>query len=355
MLDQISAFLEKNPGTKAKTVAFRLRLERPEVSRLLHEHNDRFEQDAEFRWSLVPVCRVEFRSDSWLTARDFERALSGVSPLQSQHAAVVFALKDECKPLLAFIARLLALCNQLVEFGKLVTLDFDGSRETLRYLDRVGFFGVLASSVVVLPKGPRGELAKTYQGNNDGVVEFRSIDPTAPDQDIPRLLKNSFVRCAGVSYSQAAFTVLAELFNNVLEHSRSNSAGFAGLQFYPKGKSIQAVISDNGLGIIGTLAPVLPDKYPEVAQRVAASKHAGVALLIEVFSRGELSQVDSDGRGLGLKISGDVAEKFRATIAVRQSDFELRVRHTKDGIQFSHSVNLAHLNGTHICFEFKLD
>lgn len=355
MLDRICAFLEKNPASKARTIATGLGLERSEVSRLLHDHMDRFEQDSAYQWSLVPTCRIEFGGDGWLDAGDFERALAGISPLQSNHTSVVFILNNNCKPLLAFLARLLALCNQLVEVGKAVTLDFEGSRKTLSYLDRVGFFGVLATTITVHPKRPEGNLAKTYQGNNAGVIEFRFIDPTAPDQEIPRLLQDSFVSCAGKSYSQAAFTVLAELFGNVLEHSKTSSPGFACLQFYPNGKSIHAVISDNGRGIVGTLAPVLSRKYPNIERKIAAAKHPGVALLQEVFSRGELSCVDEDGRGLGLKRSGDVAEKFRATISVRQSDFELRVHHTTRGVQFTHATKRAHLNGTHICFEFKLD
>lgn len=356
MLERICAFLEKNPGTKAKTIATQLRVERSEVNRLLHDHKDRFEQDTDFQWYLVSsACRVEFAGDGWLTSRDFEKALSGVSPLQSDHTAVAFVLKDNCRPMLEFLARLLALCNQLVESGKAVTLDLEGSRKTLTYLDRVGFFGVLSPPIAVLPQRPSGALAKTFQGNNDGVIEFRFIDPAAPDQEIPSLLQHSFVRCAGDSYSQAAFTVLAELFGNVLEHSGTSSAGFACLQFYPKAKKIQTVISDNGRGIVGTLAPVVPRRYPQVQRKIAAANHAGVALLKEVFSQGELSQVDADGRGLGLKRSGEVAEKFRAKISVRQSDFELCVYHDHNGVQFTHRLGLAHLNGTHICFEFKLD
>lgn len=356
MLDQIRAFLEKNPGTKAKTIATRLGVDRMELNRLLHDHKDKFQQDSEYQWSIVPTtCRIEFGGSGWLTSWAFDSALSNISPLASHHTAVVLVLKDECKPLLEFIARLLALCNQLVAAGKAVTLDFKGAKKTLSYLDRVGFFGVLAQAINVLPARPRGRLAETYHGNNDGVIEFRLIDPVDLNNEIPELLQHSFVSCAGASYSQAAFTVLAELFGNVVEHSATSSPGFACLQFYRKTKKIQAVISDNGQGIVGTLAPVVPRKYPHVARLMANAEHPGVALLKEVFSKGGLSQVDADGRGIGLKRSGDVAEKFKAKISVRQSDFELRVYHDHNGVQFSHRLDLARLDGTHICFEFKLD
>jgi hypothetical protein len=68
-----------------------------------------------------------------------------------------------------------------------------------------------------------------------------------------------------------------------------------------------------------------------------------------------LSQKDDDGRGIGLKLSGDVAKRFKARISVRQSDFELRIHHDNGSVQFTHRANLAPLQGTHICFEFKLD
>jgi len=356
MLDQIYAFLAANPGTKAKSIAFRLGVDKAELNRLLHEHKDKFAQDEEFSWSIVPTTRcIEFGGSGWLTSWDFERAFSGISPLESQHAAVVLVLKDDCKPLLEFIARMLALCNQLVAAGRIVTLSFEGSKKVLSYLDRVGFFDVLDEEIEVLPERPSSKLSKTYQGNNDGVIEFRLIDPVAPDENIPVLLRHSFVSCAGASYFQPAFTVLAELFNNVLDHSKTSSPGFACLQFYRRAGKIQTVISDNGLGIVGTLAPVVPQKYPRVARLMATAEHPGVALLTEVFKKGALSQVDSDGRGIGLKRSGDVAETFNAKISVRQSDFELRVYHDHNGVQFSHRLNLPYLAGTHICFEFKLD
>lgn len=356
MLDQIYVFLTENPKSKARTIASRLGVDRTELNRLLYDNTDKFEQDEEFRWSILPTtCYIEFGGSGWLTAWHFECAFSGISPLESQHASVVFVLKDDSKPLLEFIGRLLAFCNQLVVAGRIVTLNFEGSRKTLSYLDRVGFFDVLDEKIEVLPERPSGKLSKTYQGNNNGVIEFRLIDPAAPDKDIPKLLRHSFVSCAGTSYFQPAFTVLAELYGNVIEHSKTPLPGFACLQFYPKARKIQTVISDNGLGIVGTLAPVVPKKYPSVARLMAAAEHPGVALLTEVFKKGALSQVDSDGRGIGLKLSGDVAERFRAKVSVRQSDFELRVYYDNDGVHFSPRLNLPYLAGTHICFEFKLD
>ena len=89
MLDQIYAFLTANPGTKAKTIAFRLGVDKVELNRLLHKHKDKFEKDEEFKWSIVPTTsRIEFGEKEWLTSLDFEYAFSGVSPLKSSHLLI---------------------------------------------------------------------------------------------------------------------------------------------------------------------------------------------------------------------------------------------------------------------------
>jgi hypothetical protein len=359
MLEKIRDFVSQNPGLKARTIASRLGFERPPVSALLHAHKDTFRQDESSCWSLVPPeeLRVEFSGKSWLTAKDVEKLLSKAgSPLDSRCQRVVFSLKEGSRMMLESLARLLALSNQLAHAGKTLVLDFTESRSTATYLDRLGFFDHLNDAIQVLPKRPKRGLSKQYRGNNDGVVEFRAIDPAREEGEIPRLLERSFVSRAGENYSVAVMTILSELYSNVLEHSGANTLGFAGLQSYKAGHRIQAVISDNGRGIVGTLEPVLQQRYPKVAQKIVDSiDHPGVALLKEVFSAGRISQVEADGRGLGLKRSGEFAKKFRARISVRQRDFELQIHHSNDQVAFTHDINLVRIEGTHICFDFMLD
>jgi hypothetical protein len=359
MLKKIQAHLRKNPGLKAKTIATQLNEDRKQVNKVLHGHKQLFIQNEEFKWSLVlqEELRVELGSHRWLTADDFENALLSIDfPLDSVCHAITFIVAKDCKILLEAMARLLALCNQLADAGKQVAIDFSDCGQTLNYLDRIGFFDHLSGTIKVLPKRPVASKAATYEGKNDGVVELRAIDPLEPNQDIPELLRNSFVNCAGDCYSVAAFTVLSELFGNVQEHSAATTPGFAGLQFYKRGNHIQTVISDSGLGIVGTLSPVLKERYPKVARKIERSTFdPRVALLQEVFSEGGISQVEDDGRGLGLKRSGDLARKFKATISVRQETFELKVHHSPEGTRFSYILNLARIAGTHICFDFELD
>jgi hypothetical protein len=361
MLAKIQAVLKQSPGLKAKDVAVSIGLDKKDVNSFLYRNKEHFYRDDGFNWFLVDPSelRIDLRTQGWLTSKEFEDALlSGASPLDAAQASIRFVLAPDSKMMIEALARLLALCNQLVAQLKGVTLDFSQCPGTLSYLNRVGFFDHLLKAVTVLPKRPRSSLATKFSGNNDGVVELLKIEFDAPDDEIPNRLGQSFVRCAGdEQYAVGAFTVLAELFGNVKEHSRSELGGFAGLQFYKRSRHIQAVISDSGVGIVGTLKPVLPTKYASVHKKIEASKlDYGVALLQEVFSKGRLSQSSDTGRGLGLKRSGELACQFRATISVRQESFELSVFHERDGrIRFANRLNLARIRGTHICFDLKLD
>lgn len=357
MLEKIKTILERQPGQKAKAIADQLRLDKTEVNRVLHFNKDLFVQDDAFEWSLRAL-RVDLGSERWLDANSFENALlTAGSPLDSKECRVTFVIGEGCKPLLEALARLLAICNQLVSSGKSVSLDFSASKSTLSYLNRIGFIDLLLEHVQILPKRPKRSTAATYEGNNDGVVELRRIDHIDPDSDIPTLLRKSFVSCVGDSYDVAAHTVLTELYGNVTEHSEAKTAGFAGLQYYAKGipPHIQTVISDNGRGIVGTLMPVVAQRYPCVARKIAASKEPQVELLKEVFLTGGISQVDESGRGLGLKRSGQFATKYNAIISVRQETFALTAKYKGSKLDFTHRTNLARIAGTHICFDFVLD
>jgi hypothetical protein len=359
ILERIRSLLEKSPNQKAKAIANGLGCGKTEVNQVLYANQDTFAQDpVGFGWSLTAL-RIDFGSNCWLTAEAFEKALtSSGSPLDSSVSRITFVIGEDCKILLEALARMLAICNQLADAGKLVSVDFQSSGSTLTYLNRIGFIDLLRSDVAILPKRPRISAAAAYGGNNDGVVELRKIDHIRPDDEIPGLLRNSFVSCAGDQYNVAAHTVISELFGNVKEHSGTQSAGFAGLQNYPRAKRhhIQTVISDSGRGIAGTLMPLLERKYPQVARKISKSAlDHRVALLQEVFSAGGLSQVDDSSRGLGLKGAGTYAQKYNALISVRQQDFELRIRHVGSLIEFSHSLDLARIEGTHICFDFFLD
>lgn len=343
----------------AKHLAEKLNLDKTEVNQILYGNKEIFNRDTEYKWSVIDPGEliVKFQECSWMSTEIFEKSLSGLEVLDGHHSKVKFVVAENCKILLEALARLLALCNQLNSVEKAVTIDFSGCKKSIGYFSRIGFFDKLDKEIIIQPSRPKNSKAETYAGNNSNVVELRSIDPIKPDRKIPESLKNSFESCAGKSYSQAAFTILSELFGNVQEHSDLKVPGFAALQAYSgKFPHIQTVISDSGLGIVGTLMPVLDNKYPELLEKINSSGiDVRVALLQEVFSLGGFSKSDDDGRGLGLKRSAGLADKFKAKISVRQETFELRINYVNGKIRFSHTLNLSRILGTHICFDFLLD
>lgn len=359
MQKRIEKILQKTPGLKAKSIAKKLGLDRTQVNSFLHRNMEIFSKDENYCWRLkaIPELRIEFASNCWIDCELFEQALTSVSsPLDSEISTIVFVISKDCKFLLEAIARLMALANQLIYKNKIVVIDFTQCPDTLGYLNRMSFFDHLSNEVTVLPEHNKISVVK---GNNDILVEFGAIDPVEPDESIPKKLKLSFVNHAGDKYSQTAFTVLTELFGNVRDHSDSPIPGFVALQCYKNGRvpHIQTVISDSGKGIIGTLKPILEKKYPKIFKEISKSETDFDGLLLKkVFTKGEISQSEEKGRGLGLKSSSDAASKFNATILVRQENCEAKLSYKNGKLsEFLFKPNLPRILGTHICFDFLLD
>lgn len=359
MIADVERFLLENPGSKARDIAKHLGVDKGEVNSLLYKSTDTFAQDADHRWSMVKsVLTVVLKKETWVDSASFEGALAAVgSPLDSACTDAVFVVPKGCKIMIDAAARMLALCNQLVMVGKAVSIDFSACKATLTYFNRLGFFDHLAGAVSVMPERPSLSGAATYRGNNHGVVELAPIAPHIPDESIPKRLKNSLVECAGERYMQSAFTFISELFGNVRDHAKSEIPGVAALQYYPKGRKIQTVISDSGIGIVGSLQPVLERKYPELFQQLDFSKaESGPELVLHVFKQGRVSSSDEDGRGLGLKRSGDMAADFNATVTVRQRNFELTMVYSDGRFNRSYPrMDMPTILGTHICFDFLID
>lgn len=357
MLKKLRELVEKDPGLKAREIARRLECTTTRVNQTLYASGGIFRSSDDHRWFIQTPrdVRIEFPADRWLEAHDFENSLSGaLSPWSPHCESVTFVLPRGCRPMLEALVRLLALCNQLHQHGKGVVLDLSESEDTRTYFDRIGFYDHLPPEIRVLPNRPVEARAQVFRGNSKNLVELLEIDPVSRNDDIPDLLRKKFVSFAGEDYSTAATTILGELYDNVLMHSKATLSGFAGLQTYERTKHVQTVICDHGLGIIGTLSPIIATKYPQLAKKIAASSYPpDVALLIQVFSNGQITQL-GHGHGLGLKRSGDFGLQHRARISIRQRDFELRISHSVGGTTFAHTQGLRRLDGTHICFDFFL-
>lgn len=251
--------------------------------------------------------------------------------------------------------RLLSLVNQLASTTRRVRLDFEeGESGTMGYLNRMGFFDHLAPEVEVLPARPSYSTAQIHRGGNMALVEIARINKDARDEDLPTRLTKALMRsCAGRPDANelegAAWTIFAELIDNIFAHSCTRLDGYAALQVYSGGNRLSVAVSDSGLGIMDTLRPSLRTDFPRL---VALSD---TDLLVEVFRQG-LSRHGSD-RGCGLKGSAAKAIKFEADLDVRLPNQRVLLTPARGTYQPNRAYcyeGLPLLWGTHIAFAFGL-
>ena len=250
--------------------------------------------------------------------------------------------------------RVLSLANQLALTSRRVRLVFDeGEAGTMGYLNRAGFFDHLARPIEVLPWRPTFSAAAVHRGGNAGLVEIARINKDCRDTTLPGRLAEALRRAcssrADVSeLTNAAWTIFAELIDNVFSHSRTPLDGYAALQVYPRGDRVVVAVSDSGLGIMETLRPALQ----------ADSRLSGLSdldLLVEIFRQG-ISRHGAD-RGDGLRGSAAKAIRYRADLDVRLPSLRVRLTPARG----SYAPNTAHcfdrlplVWGTHIGFTLRL-
>jgi hypothetical protein len=359
MKEGIDRLLSDNSLLMAKDIAKALGITRKEVNSYLHSHQDNYEKDAEFRWRLIETQQITLTLPTgWVTGDTFEEILQEAGDiLNGPYRRIDFVFSSRCKTMIDCIARMLALMNQMAHRGKLVTVNFADAGRTLTYLNRAGFFDLLASNVAVVPGRPSVSAAKRLQGKSDTLVEFGSVDPHAANDDIIEQLTNKFVQQSSTDYRVAALTVFGELIGNVFEHSGTPLAGFAGLQKYSGLRNhIQTVVSDSGVGIARTLRPALKTHYPSLYKQFGESSlESDMGLVAAAMSKGEISRFGG-ARGLGFKSSREQAVKFNAQFSVRQEQFCLKFEFREGQlISVTNKTGLSNLLGTHICFDFYLD
>lgn len=292
---------------------------------------------------------------SWVSAAAFDQALANAGdPLCADVEEVVFQFPPDTKPMMDVVLPLLSLANQLAASGKRVTLQFDGGwKGVMSYLDRVGFFQLLDGEVQVRPPAPTRSGAKVHAGQNPGVVELRCIRAESREASTPGILVNALEaatanRPDSRALANAAFTLFAELIDNIYEHSGTHLDGYAGMQVYTQGNVLRVAVSDSGLGILETLRKGCLDR------RDAALRDR--ELLVELFQRG----ISRHGpmRGCGLRRCAEHAQQFRAVLHLRLPRCCLRLEPGLNGLRpaAAHCRDgLPLIWGTHLHFEFQLD
>ena len=251
--------------------------------------------------------------------------------------------------------RLLSLANQLAESTRRVRLHFEeGEAGTMGYLNRMGFFDHLLTDVEILPSRPAYSGASKHRGSNDALVEIARINKDARDQDLPTRLAEAVTLACGSrndagALSGAAWTIFAELVDNIFEHSSTRLDGYAALQAYSGGDQLSVAVSDSGVGIMETLRPSIHTQFPRLARLTDTD------LLVEVFRQG-LSRHGSD-RGCGLKGCAAKSIKFDAILDVRlptQRVLLVPARGTYKANRAYCYEGLPLIWGTHITFAFAL-
>ncbi len=292
----------------------------------------------------------------WIDASAMETAiLPAGAPHASSIYEVVFRFPVGSKLMIDTAIRMLSLANQLAATSRRVRLVFDeGEAGTMGYLNRVGFFDHLAREIEVAPARPAHSAAAVYRGGNAGLVEIARINKDHRDQSLPGRLADALKRgCATRADLQeltgAAWTIFAELIDNVFSHSRTPLDGYAALQVYPRGDRLVVAVSDSGVGIMDTLRPALHNTSPRLAQL------SDLDLLVEIFRQG-ISRHGTD-RGDGLRGSAAKAIKFQADLDVRLPTQRVRLTPARGAYTPNTAYCSDHLPllwGTHIGFTFRL-
>ena len=223
------------------------------------------------------------------------------------------------------------------------------------YLDRLSFFEQLDPRIAVVPQPPAQSAGSRRRGSNRSLVEFRAIAPGYRDRDLPAELADAVeeacrARSDRTTLGHAAYTVFAELIDNIFEHSETQVDGYAALQVYRGGRDggdVLVTVSDSGHGIIGTIRPALKDSS---LQRLSDPE-----LIVHMFNEG-LSR-HGDERGCGLHQCAEHALRYRARLRLPTSGLELVPgdgRYDVPNVAYI-QPDLPLLYGTHIAFEFRLD
>jgi hypothetical protein len=302
------------------------------------------------------ICEIQF-PPGWINSSKLENALtSHTGPHETQSSETFFCFSSGCKIMIDAAVRLLSLFNQLDYCGRRVRLDFeDGLAGVMGYLNRMGFFDHLSPNVEVLPEKPFYSGAEMFGRTNTSLVEIAQINHQHRDPDLLSRLTSALMqscrqRADAQELEGAAWTIFAELIDNIFSHSQTPLDGYAALQLYQRGNSLSVAVSDSGLGIMDTLRPALANESPNLAQL------SDVDLLVEIFRQG-LSRHGAD-RGCGLKGSAAKAIKFKAQLDVRLPNSMVVLVPSNDGYTPNRAVcynALPLIWGTHICFNFSLD
>lgn len=289
----------------------------------------------------------------WIDGETFDNSIKVSSWLHQEPASkVTFHFSNNCKVMVDAAVRILSLVHQLISCGKSVTFVFDeGHAGTMGYLDRIGFFDLLDPSVKTDPKRPSVSSAAIHRNASENVMEIAKINPKERNNSLPSRLSQKLANARTSGQDQlntAAYTVFAELIDNIYQHASTVVDGYAALQVYRKGNSAKVVVCDSGTGILDTLRPTI------TSERI--KKLNDIDLILLILNDG-MSRF-GPSRGCGLKTSAAHAIKYNADLEIRLPKSLLKLvpkRQVYKKNTASYAENLPLIWGTHVCFSFVLN
>ncbi|OSI78631.1 hypothetical protein [Bradyrhizobium canariense] len=182
--------------------------------------------------------------------------------------------------------RLLSLANQLASTTRRVCLNFEeGEAGTMGFLNRMGFFDHLSDQVEVIPAWPDYSAAQIHRGGNKALVEIARANKDERDNDLPTRLTNALmVSCRDREDSSAlegaAWTIFAELIDNIFAHSDTQLDGYPlflpaldeTFAFNKDGAISQArvILTDGGIYDNLGLGCLWPDRSRDVSLNVVS-------------------------------------------------------------------------------------
>ncbi|MDD2900397.1 MAG: ATP-binding protein, partial [Desulfuromonadaceae bacterium] len=266
-----------------------------------------------------------------------------------------FCFAPYCELTVDAMTFLLSYMNQLCACNCNVSLAFD-AEHTINQFEQDGFFKYLSPAVTVFHAGSVFVNGLPLAGIlSDRIIKIVNISTDISDRTVPARLTDAILNTVKDKsftklFNIAAYTIIAELVDNILQHSSTKIDGFAGVEISNGGKIIRIAISDSGTGILQTLRPALITELPKL------NRLKDIELLIEVFRKGV--SCHGQGRGCGLKTSADWAIKFDATLEIRLSNTRIALFPDNGKYELNNPirfVDLLPILGTHICFTFNLD
>lgn len=289
----------------------------------------------------------------WIDGETFDNSIKVSNWLHQEPASkVTFHFSNGCKVMVDSAVRILSFAHQLISCGKSVTFVFaEGYAGTMGYLDRIGFFDLLDPSVKTDPERPSVSSAAIYRNASHNVMEIAKINPKGRDNSLPSRLSQKLANARTSGQDQlntAAYTVFAELIDNIYQHASTVVDGYAALQVYPNGNRAKVVVCDSGAGILDTLRPTI------TSERI--KKLNDIDLILLILNDG-MSRF-GPSRGCGLKTSAAHAIKYNADLEIRLPKSLLKLvpkRQIYEKNTASYAENLPLIWGTHVCFSFVLN